>query len=103
MATNGAPDSWDDDVANTLTNKLADLNVEAPSFVPNVNANVFVPSWLPPSEAAAAPAKAPSPVVEQVVEQNEPSQSPSPTETQNQMQVWNIPPTVNLEAKTLLI
>eukprot|EP00090_Calanus_glacialis_P014151 TRINITY_DN2283_c0_g1_i1.p1 TRINITY_DN2283_c0_g1~~TRINITY_DN2283_c0_g1_i1.p1 ORF type:complete len:575 (-),score=193.23 TRINITY_DN2283_c0_g1_i1:509-2233(-) len=95
MATNGAPDSWDDDVANTLTNKLADLNVEAPSFVPNVNANVFVPSWLPPSESAAAPAKSPSPVVEQVVEQNEPSQSPSPTETQNQMQVDDPSPVGN--------
>ena len=88
MATNGAPDSWDDDVETAnISNKLSDLNVQAPSFVPNVNASVFVPSWLPPAAAdEPAEAKEKSPVVEQV-EETQPSLTPSPTESQNKMQV----------------
>ena len=55
MAQNGAPESWDqeDDVAN----KMGQLNVSAPSFVPNVNAPAFTPSWLPADPAPAAPEK----------------------------------------------
>ena len=51
-----APDSWDslDDPgpgdtsegASDLTEKLHSLNVNAKPFVPNVNAPVFVPSFL---------------------------------------------------------
>ena len=62
MAQNGAPESWDqeDDVAN----KMGQLNVSAPSFVPNVNAPAFTPSWLPadPAPAPEKPAAPASPV-----------------------------------------
>jgi hypothetical protein len=51
MATNGAPEQWDQDETAL---KMAALNVGAPSFVPNANAAAFVPSWLN-SEPAAAP------------------------------------------------
>ena len=72
MSTNGAPDSWDgEDVAQ----KLANLNVGAPSFVPNVNAPAFVmPSFGAPPPTASAPppvVSAPAPVAE--VEQSAPS------------------------------
>jgi len=74
MATNGAPDSWDDDVeTSTITTKFSDLNVEAPSFVPNVNAAVFVPSWEAQSAPPPVQVNAPS----QVVESNQPSQATS--------------------------
>ena len=55
MATNGAPDSWDDEGDQQLSNQLTNLNVNAPAFVPNVNAPVFVPSFLVKSEPAAQP------------------------------------------------
>ena len=81
MATNGAPDRWDDDMdTSNVTKKFSDLNVEAPSFVPNVNAAVFVPSWG--AQPAAAPP--PCPVVE---EQSKPSQPCPPADTQTKMQV----------------
>jgi len=44
MSTNGAPESWDE--GGEVVNKMATLNVDAPSFVPNVNATVFVPSYM---------------------------------------------------------
>ena len=51
MATNGAPDSWDDEGdQQQLANHLKSLNVNAPAFVPNVNAAVFVPSFLVKSD-----------------------------------------------------
>jgi hypothetical protein len=53
MATNGAPDSWDDEgdqQQQQLASQLKSLNVNAPAFVPNVNAAVFVPSFLVKSE-----------------------------------------------------
>ena len=50
MATNGAPDNWED-ADMDVSNKLSALNVNAATFVPNPNAAVFVPSWGP--EAAA--------------------------------------------------
>jgi len=56
MATNGAPDSWDQD--DQMTAKMNQLNVGAATFVPNANAAAFVPSWLP-APAAASPAPAP--------------------------------------------
>lgn len=46
MATNGAPDRWDEgeeEISNRLSKQL---NVDAPMFVPNVNAAVFVPSFM---------------------------------------------------------
>ena len=46
MATNGAPDNWDDEDMD-VSNKLSALNVNAATFVPNPNAAVFVPSWGP--------------------------------------------------------
>ena len=49
MATNGAPDNWEDEEMD-VSNKLTALNVNAASFVPNVNAAVFVPSWGPSEE-----------------------------------------------------
>lgn len=52
MATNGAPDSWDQD--DQMTAKMNQLNVGAATFVPNANAAAFVPSWLP-APAAASP------------------------------------------------
>ena len=83
MATNGAPDSWDDDVeTSTITTKFSDLNVEAPSFVPNVNAAVFVPSWEAQSAPPPVQVNAPS----QVVESNQPSQATS-SATNDKMQV----------------
>jgi len=45
MSSEGAPESWDQDVSNNLQK----LNVNASAFVPNVNATEFVPSWGPPS------------------------------------------------------
>lgn len=65
------PDNWDDpevmpDAANDLGSKMSKLNVNAASFVPNVNAPAFVPSFLqqppPPVAAASAAAAAASPV-----------------------------------------
>ena len=53
MATNGAPDNWDDGM--DVSNKMEALNVNAPSFVPNVNAPSFVPSWGPPPPASSSP------------------------------------------------
>lgn len=52
MATNGAPDNWEDEDMD-VSNKLSALNVNAATFVPNPNAAVFVPSWGP----EAAPPK----------------------------------------------
>ena len=63
MATNGAPDSWEDN-SDEISTKMTALNVDAPSFVPNVNAAVFVPSFLaaaPPPAAAVLPAAAAPP------------------------------------------
>jgi peptide chain release factor subunit 3 len=57
MATNGAPDSWDD--GEDINDKMGALNVEAPSFVPNVNAAVFVPSFGPPPPKATPSAATP--------------------------------------------
>ena len=45
MSSEGAPESWDQDVSNNLQK----LNVNASAFVPNVNATEFVPSWGTPS------------------------------------------------------
>jgi len=53
MATNGAPDNWDDEDMD-ISNKLTALNVNAPTFVPNVNAAPFVPSWGPGEESETA-------------------------------------------------
>ena len=53
MATNGAPDNWDDGM--DVSNKMEALNVNAPSFVPNVNAPSFVPSWGGPPPASSSP------------------------------------------------
>ena len=48
MASNGAPESWDD---MDVSDKMNNLNVNAPSFVPNVNAAVFVPGgWGGPAQ-----------------------------------------------------
>jgi peptide chain release factor subunit 3 len=92
MATNGAPDSWDDDMeTNNVSNKLKDLNVEAPSFVPNVNASVFVPSWLPATPVdEATPAAAPA--EEKVVHKPSPV---TPSEEQTNMQVDDPSPVGN--------
>jgi peptide chain release factor subunit 3 len=61
MATNGAPESWDQE--DEVSNKMGQLNVGAPAFVPNVNAPTFTPSWLPAESAPAQPeAPAASPV-----------------------------------------
>jgi len=56
------PDHWDDPdqsaAGNDLGSKMSKLNVNAASFVPNVNAPAFVPSFLqqpPPAAAATAP------------------------------------------------
>ena len=57
MATNGAPDNWDDGM--DVSNKMEALNVNAASFVPNVNAPSFVPSWGPPAPASSSPVTAP--------------------------------------------
>ena len=52
MATNGAPNNWDEteEISDEVAAKLTlnpELNVNAASFVPNVNAAPFVPSWGP--------------------------------------------------------
>jgi len=57
MATNGAPDNWDDGM--DVSNKMEALNVNAPSFVPNVNAPSFVPSWGAPPPVVSTPETAP--------------------------------------------
>ena len=56
MSSEGAPESWDQDVSNNLQK----LNVNASAFVPNVNATEFVPSWGPPKQSeenSAQPSK----------------------------------------------
>lgn len=77
MATNGAPEQWDQEEETTM--KMGQLNVGAPSFVPNVNAAAFVPSWLPADPAPVPPAAitAPPPVVN-----NCPAQRPEPMNMQ---------------------
>jgi len=61
MATNGAPESWDQE--DEVSTKMGQLNVGAPAFVPNVNAPTFTPSWLPAESTPAQPeAPAASPV-----------------------------------------
>ena len=58
MSTNGAPDSWEDN-DDSLAKPMGSLNINAPTFVPNVMAAEFVPSWgVQPSPQAAAPAPA---------------------------------------------
>ena len=52
MASNGAPESWDD---MDVSDKMNNLNVNAPSFVPNVNAAVFVPSFGGPAVGQQQP------------------------------------------------
>lgn len=49
--------------ANDVASKMSALNVNAASFVPNVNAPVFVPSFAPKPSAAAAQQPAQTPVV----------------------------------------
>ena len=73
MATNGAPESWED--ADDMAAKLNALNVNAPSFVPNVNAAVFVPSFGPPQPAAEVP---PAPVAAAPTEAAPVANPPSP-------------------------
>jgi len=58
MAANGAPDSWED--CEDVSNKLTNLNVNAPAFVPNVNAAVFVPSFMGKDVDHEEKAKTPS-------------------------------------------
>lgn len=82
MATNGAPEHWDQE--DEAANKLGQLNIGAPEFVPNVNAVEFVPSWLPPQETVPAPAVIQPPV---------PVQMPEPV----QMQVDDTPPNATTE------
>ena len=53
MASNGAPESWDD---MDVSDKMNNLNVNAPSFVPNVNAAVFVPGGFGGQQQQPAPA-----------------------------------------------
>jgi len=74
MATNGAPDSWEQE---DVSAKMAQLNVAAPAFVPNVNATAFVPSWLPaePVPSPAAPPSAPEP-------QKAKEEAPTPMQTE---------------------
>ena len=75
MATNGAPESWDQEdevsfppfsrithLTIQVSTKMGQLNVAAPAFVPNVNAPAFTPSWLPADPAPAQPAAPASPV-----------------------------------------
>ena len=49
MATNGAPDNWDEEISDGVAKLTVkpEFNVNAASFVPNVNAAPFVPSWGP--------------------------------------------------------
>lgn len=39
----------------SLANKLGSLNVNAPTFVPNINAAAFVPSFLRPADTSVEP------------------------------------------------
>jgi len=54
MSTNGAPDRWDAE-GEEVVSKVATLNIDAPSFVPNVNASVFVPSFMKTEQPPPAP------------------------------------------------
>ena len=74
MATNGAPDNWDDGM--DVSNKMEALNVNAPSFVPNVNAPSFVPSWGAPPPAVSTPETAPE--VQMQVDQGSAAPAPAP-------------------------
>lgn len=79
MAANGAPDSWEDET-DVMTDKLGSLNVDAPAFVPNVNAAVFVMPGMSFEPPVAAPA--PSLPVKQV---NTPEQESPPSEAAMQV------------------
>jgi len=61
MATNGAPETWDQEEDAAVTHKMGQLNVGAPAFVPNVNAAAFVPSWQTTEPVAAPPVILPPP------------------------------------------
>ena len=81
MASNGAPDNWDDEDMD-VSNKLNALNVNAPAFVPNVNAPVFVPgNW-----GGSTPEEAPK---------TAPTSAPTNTQADNGMQVDNPSPVGN--------
>lgn len=58
--TDTAPDSWEEDAeapaaAAGLPTAFAALNVNAKPFVPNVNAPVFVPSFLQANTVEMSP------------------------------------------------
>jgi len=82
MAANGAPDSWEDE-SNVMADKLASLNVDAPSFVPNVNASVFVMPGLSPCYDSSKEASPGSPSLPQ--SQNSPSEPSPPPEAAMQV------------------
>jgi len=87
MSTNGAPDSWEDNDGSELSKPMSELNVNAPSFTPNVNAAEFVPSWLTPATGGQ---EEPQPMpTKQVIKDEEPTpvfQPPEPAQEQK-MQV----------------
>jgi len=72
MATNGAPEQWDQE--EETTHKMGQLNVGAPAFVPNVNAAAFVPSWQSADPVTAPAVILPPPTL--------PSPEPAPVKMQ---------------------
>jgi len=63
MNGSNIPESWDDGDMEANADSLAQLNVSAKPFVPNVNATSFVPSFLkkPAAPVPAPPAEAETP------------------------------------------
>lgn len=57
--TRYTPNSWEQ--SDGLANNLDNLNVNAKPFVPNVNASVFVPSFMKNTAPPPAPAQIPTP------------------------------------------
>ena len=56
--TRYTPNSWEQ--SDGLANNLDNLNVNAKPFVPNVNASVFVPSFMKNTAPPPAPAQIPT-------------------------------------------
>jgi len=93
MATNGAPDSWEDNDGSELAKPMSELNVGAAPFVPNPNAAVFVPSWGAPPSAPSEQDAAPPPCQQNDESDPTPVIQPPPPQpqTESQMQVDDQP------------
>ena len=86
------PDHWDDSGDGGLASRLPSLNVNAPVFVPNVNAAPFIPSGAFQLLAAADPAKAAPPVPEPHANHVDDVAEEAPPPPQVSLYIWRLTP-----------